>query len=98
MNILNITSNNRDVARGLANGNEVGAELGLAISGPVDVPSEAVLRAVQDILQGSKEHWPLPVQMPDIPLGPTQLNQNSQPNVHHETLPPAEQWKKNLRP
>ncbi len=98
MNNINITSNNGGLARGLANDNDGGAELGLATSGPVDVPSEAVLRAVQDILQGSKEHWPLPVQMPDIPLGPTQLNQNNQPNVHHETLPPSEQWKKNLRP
>lgn len=98
MNNSNVGPNNREVARGLANDVAWGAGLGLATSGPAGVPLGAGLAAVQNVVQAAKGHCPLDIQMPHIPMGPTQLNRSSQPNVHHETLSPSEQWKRNLRP
>lgn len=99
MNNANVSPNNREITKSLANDVAWGAGIGLITSGPAGVPLGAGLAAVQNVVQAAKPHFPLDSPIPtNLPMGPGQLNQSNKPSVSNQTLPPSEQWQRNLRP
>ncbi|QWA10815.1 hypothetical protein GTU79_27225 [Sodalis ligni] len=69
--------NNRKAVRGLANYIAWSVVLVLTTCGLAGIFLASDLAAVQKVIQAAKEHWPLHIQMPDIPMGPSQLDLSS---------------------